>query len=38
MLRYLGYTTVPKIFKPDGTHLGGYTELREYLNKDVEHT
>ena len=31
MMLKAGYTTVPQIFKPDGTHLGGYTELKEYL-------
>lgn len=24
--------TVPQIFKPDGTHVGGYTELKELLD------
>lgn len=31
LIKKAGYTTVPQIFKPDGTHLGGYTELKEYL-------
>lgn len=31
LIKQAGYTTVPQIFKPDGTHLGGYTELRNYL-------
>jgi len=32
-MRKSGYTTVQQIFKPDGTNLGGYTELKEYLNE-----
>jgi len=32
LIKKAGYTTVPQIFKPDGTHLGGYTELKEYLS------
>jgi len=28
-----GYTTVPQIFKPDGTHVGGYRELKEYFDE-----
>jgi glutaredoxin 3 len=31
LVKQAGYTTVPQIFKPDGTHIGGYTELKEYL-------
>ena len=31
LIKQAGYKTVPQIFKPDGTHLGGYAELREYL-------
>ena len=31
LIRQAGHTTVPQIFKPDGSHLGGYTELKEYL-------
>ena len=31
LLLKAGYKTVPQIFKPDGTHLGGYKELKEYL-------
>lgn len=27
LLKESGYKTVPQIFKPDGTHLGGYEEL-----------
>lgn len=31
LIKQAGFTTVPQIFKPDGTHMGGYTELKEYL-------
>ncbi len=31
LIKQAGMTTVPQIFKPDGTHVGGYTELRELL-------
>jgi len=31
LIKQAGFTTVPQIFKPDGKHVGGYTELKEYL-------
>lgn len=31
LIKQAGHTTVPQIFSPDGTHIGGYTELKEYL-------
>ena len=31
LMKDAGYTTVPQIFKPNGKHIGGYTELKEYL-------
>ena len=31
LIKQAGHTTVPQIFKPDGSHLGGYTELKEFL-------
>ena len=31
LLLKAGYNSVPQIFKPDGTYLGGYTQLKEYL-------
>ena len=31
LIKLAGMTTVPQIFKPDGTYVGGYTELKEYL-------
>ena len=27
-------TTVPQVFRPDGQHIGGYRELRKYLDAD----
>ena len=33
MAKQAGYATVPQIFKPDGTHIGGYTELKEYFDE-----
>jgi glutaredoxin len=32
LLKMTPLTTVPQIFKPDGTHIGGYTELKELLD------
>jgi glutaredoxin len=31
LLKMSGLTTVPQIFKPDGTLIGGYTELKEHF-------
>lgn len=31
LIKKAGMTTVPQVFKPDGTHVGGYTELKESL-------
>ena len=31
LIKKAGMTTVPQVFKPDGTHVGGYTELKEVL-------
>jgi glutaredoxin len=33
LIKLTDIKTVPQIFKPDGTLLGGYTELKEYLNE-----
>ena len=33
LLKKADIKTVPQIFKPDGTHVGGYTELKEYINE-----
>ena len=32
LIRQAGYTTVPQIFSQAGSHIGGYTELKEYLD------
>ena len=32
LLKLTPLTTVPQIFMPDGTHVGGYTELKELLD------
>jgi glutaredoxin len=34
LLKKGGVTTVPQIFQPDGTLLGGYTELKEFVIKN----
>ena len=31
LIKQAGHTTVPQIFKPDGTYVGGYTELRDMM-------
>jgi len=31
LLKRSSITTVPQIFNDKGTHIGGYTELKEYL-------
>lgn len=31
LLKRSSITTVPQIFNDKGTHVGGYTELKEYL-------
>jgi len=32
LIKQAGHTTVPQIFSHDGTHVGGYTELKELLD------
>lgn len=32
LIKQAGHTTVPQIFNPEGKHIGGYTELKEYLD------
>jgi len=34
LLKRSSITTVPQIFNSQGTHIGGYTELKEYLEHD----
>ena len=31
LMKQAGLKTVPQIFSSDGTHIGGYTELRDFL-------
>jgi glutaredoxin len=31
LIKQAGMTTVPQIFSPDGTHIGGYTELAKHI-------
>ena len=33
LLKMADIKTVPQIFKPDGTSIGGYTELKELLTE-----
>lgn len=33
LMKQAGLKTVPQIFSSDGTHIGGYTELKEFLGK-----
>jgi glutaredoxin len=32
LLKRSSITTVPQVFDSEGKHIGGYTELKEYLN------
>ena len=32
LIKQAGHTTVPQVFGPDGSYIGGYTELKEHLN------
>jgi len=34
LLKRSSITTVPQVFNDKGTHIGGYTELKEYLEHD----
>ena len=34
LLKRSSITTVPQIFNTNGTHIGGYTDLKEYLEHD----
>lgn len=33
LVKQAGHTTVPQIFAPDGSYIGGYTELKELLSE-----
>ena len=35
LIKKAGMTTVPQIFMPDGTYVGGYTELNQLLKGDL---
>lgn len=35
LLKRSSITTVPQIFNSAGTHIGGYTDLKEYLEHEV---
>jgi len=35
LLKRSSITTVPQIFNEKGTHIGGYTELKEYLEHET---
>lgn len=32
LVKQAGHTTVPQIYAPDSSYIGGYTELKEHLN------
>lgn len=36
LLKRSSITTVPQIFNSEGKHIGGYTELKEYITKQNE--
>ena len=31
LIKQAGHTTVPQIFDPSGSHIGGYTELKDLI-------
>jgi len=33
LMKMAGLTTVPQVFKPDGAHVGGYTELKQMFDE-----
>lgn len=35
LLKKAGYTTVPQVWDSKGNHIGGYTELKEALVKEL---
>ena len=35
LLKKAGYTTVPQVWDSQGNHIGGYTELKEALVKEL---
>ena len=36
LIKTAGYKTVPLVFAPDGSYIGGYTELKELLLNEVK--
>ena len=36
LVKQAGHTTVPQIYAPDGSYIGGYTELKEQLMNGPE--
>lgn len=32
LIKQAGYTTVPQIFSPKGSHIGGFTDLKDYID------
>lgn len=34
LMKKTNLTTVPQVFSPNGDHIGGYTELKELLEKE----
>lgn len=35
LIKKAGYTTVPQVWDSEGKHIGGYTELKEALVKEL---
>ena len=35
LIKKAGYTTVPQVWDSEGNHIGGYTELKEALVKEM---
>ena len=35
LIKQAGHTTVPQIYATDGSYIGGYTELKVYLNGSI---
>ena len=33
LIKRSGFTTVPQIYSPNGDHIGGYTELGDFLKE-----
>jgi len=35
LLKRSSITTVPQVFSPKGSHIGGYQDLKEYIESEV---